>query len=92
VLGSSGLHVDRGEAQPHRIDERRGRIDCSDGFGAQPCDELRSQCSGSAPDVQRPLTRPDVGPLHELHGQRLGVLTHEPRVRVGSDVEAHRAG
>ena len=90
MLGNTGLHVDLREARTNRCDKRGGRIDGRDGLRPQAFDELRSQCSRSAPDVQRPMARLCADNFRELHRQRLGIPTHELGVGVRSHVEGHR--
>ena len=67
MIGDTELHVDLREARTHRCDKRGGRIDGRDGACAKTFHELRSQCSRSAPNVQRPVAYPCVGQFRELH-------------------------
>ena len=61
LLGRAGLHVDLREARADRRDERAGRIDRRHGTGTRSLDQLRGQPSGSAADIQHPLTSPYTG-------------------------------
>src|SRR4051812_40764540 len=89
VLGNSRLYVDLRKALVDCRDERGRRIDRRGRVRAQPLNQLCSQRSGSAPDVQDPLPCPYVGLLGEPFGQWLGIPTHEPAVGIRGDVEGH---
>lgn len=91
MFGCTAANVNRRQARPDCSHERGGGIDRRDRVGAQPVHQLRRQGSRPASHIQRPLTLSHTGPLHELHGQRLGEPAHEPRVGIRRDIEAHHS-
>ena len=91
LLGNPAYDADPWEAVADGRKEGRGWIDRADGTATEPLQELCRQRPRPAADLQNPLTSLHTGQLSELHSQRLGETTHEPGVRIWSDVKYHRA-
>ena len=90
VLGRRTFHDHPGKPRAGRHHERVRRIDSGDAIRANPGDELRGQCSGTAPHVDDRPTGDDTRKVCETWCERDRVTSHEPVIGIGGDVEAHR--
>src|SRR3990170_2985669 len=70
-------------------DERFRGIDGAHGSRAEPLDQLRRKCAGSATHIEHALTNHYICQRRELGSERNGVAAHEPVIRFGCDREAH---
>ena len=70
--------------------EGRHRVDGDDVRRADRCDELGRERTRPAPDVEHALAGLDAREVRHLRRQQDRVATHEPVVRLGGDIEAHR--